>query len=55
MNAILHRHLPSYMYNTDINIVQCFHVVLEEPDAVASNAFAMNTRVFIEITEISAN
>ena len=27
-NVILHQYLLSYMYNTDINMLQCLHVVL---------------------------
>jgi len=28
MNAILYQYLLSYMYNTDINMLQCLHVAL---------------------------
>jgi len=35
MNVILHQYLLSYMYNTDINMLQCLHVALLEPDTLS--------------------
>ena len=35
MNSILHQYLLSYIHNTNINMLQRLHVVLEEPDTLS--------------------